>query len=203
MNFRSASFYAAYPDAQISNVLHHPQVAFVGRSNAGKSSLLNALCDNKKLARTSNSPGRTQAIVMFALDAAHYLIDLPGYGYAKTSKKMRHSWKSLVEKYVYLATRYGQGQGLLALVIVVDSRRLLQETDWQMIKFASYYQLEVCVFLTKIDKLNQQQRQHAFSQTTIALKDLHNVNVMMGSSMLKKQGIGDLRTWLSERISAI
>lgn len=198
INFRTASFYAHYSDVDQSDNLYQPQIAFAGRSNSGKSSLINALCDNKKLARTSQSPGRTQALVMFALLGSYYLTDLPGYGYAKMSKQTRNAWKILVEKYIHRATQFGDKQGLRGLVIVIDSRRLLQDMDRQMLEFAHFYGIETCLFLTKTDKLKQQQKQTALQHTREALNN--DSYVLMGASTPKKQGIEALATWISTRL---
>jgi GTP-binding protein len=202
INFRLATFYASYPELSQCDILHYPQIAFVGRSNAGKSSLLNALCDNKKLARTSNSPGRTQTVVMFTLKEDYALVDLPGYGYAKTSKTMRQSWGILLENYVKQAVEFNPEKGLLGLVIVVDSRRLLQDMDKQMIEFANFYGINICIFLTKIDKLNQQQKQQALNQTQKELQDYQNTTVLMGSSVQKKQGIDLLSQWMQQNLQS-
>ena len=127
------------------------------------------------------------------------MIDLPGYGYAKISKKMRQSWCFLLESYVRHTTQF-ENQGLLGLVIAVDSRRLLQEMDVQMVEFANFYGIKICVFLTKMDKLKQQQRQVALNEVSKELQDYADVQVMIGSSTPKKQNIEQLAVWMTENL---
>ena len=125
------------------------EVAFAGRSNAGKSSALNAITGRKDLARTSKTPGRTQLINFFALNEQQRLADLPGYGYAKVPEKMRTHWRQLMERYV--ETR----ASLAGVVIVIDSRRPLTDFDWQMLEWTGAQNLPVHLLLTKADKLGR------------------------------------------------
>ena len=125
------------------------EVAFAGRSNAGKSSALNAITGRKDLARTSKTPGRTQLINFFALNEQQRLADLPGYGYAKVPEKMRDHWRQLMERYV--ETR----ASLAGVVIVMDSRHPLTEFDWQMLEWTGAQNLPVHLLLTKADKLGR------------------------------------------------
>jgi GTP-binding protein len=125
------------------------EVAFAGRSNAGKSSALNAITGRKDLARTSKTPGRTQLINFFALNGRQRLADLPGYGYAKVPEKMRDHWKQLLSRYV--ETR----ASLTGVVIVMDSRHPLTDFDWQMLEWTGAQNLPVHLLLTKADKLGR------------------------------------------------
>lgn len=125
------------------------EVAFAGRSNAGKSSALNAITGRKDLARTSKTPGRTQLINFFALNEQQRLADLPGYGYAKVPEKMRDHWRQLMERYV--ETR----ASLAGVIIVMDSRHPLTEFDWQMLEWTGAQNLPVHLLLTKADKLGR------------------------------------------------
>ena len=125
------------------------EVAFAGRSNAGKSSAINTLCGNKNLAKTSKIPGRTRLINFFALDEQRRLVDLPGYGYAKVPEKMKLEWQQLMEAYLQ------QRKALRGLVIIMDIRHPLKEFDWQMLEWCHYYQLPAHVLLTKADKLKR------------------------------------------------
>jgi GTP-binding protein len=125
------------------------EVAFAGRSNAGKSSALNAITGRRDLARTSKTPGRTQLINFFALNPRQRLADLPGYGYAKVPEKMRDHWRQLMERYV--ETR----ASLAGVVIVMDSRHPLTEFDWQMLEWTGAQNLPVHLLLTKADKLGR------------------------------------------------
>ena len=125
------------------------EVAFAGRSNAGKSSAINSLTDNKKLARTSRTPGRTQLINFFALGDRQRLVDLPGYGYAKVPMAIKQEWNKQLEKYLR------QRQSLRGLVLVMDSRRPMQTFDEQMLQWALSAQMRVHILLTKSDKLKK------------------------------------------------
>lgn len=127
------------------------EVAFIGRSNAGKSSLINTLCRQKKLARTSKTPGRTQLLNFFSLNELGNarLVDLPGYGFAKVSHTMRESWDLMLEDYL------SKRASLKLLVIVMDCRHPLQNSDEQMILWALRADIAVHLVLTKSDKLSR------------------------------------------------
>ncbi len=125
------------------------EVAFAGRSNAGKSSAINVICQQKALARTSKTPGRTQLLNFFALDDFRRLVDLPGYGYAKVSTKVKQEWqRSLAD---YLEHR----QSLRGLILLVDSRHPLKDFDLQMLEWSLHHNLPVHILLTKADKLKR------------------------------------------------
>ena len=128
---------------------HGAEVAFAGRSNAGKSSALNAIVGRKDLARTSKTPGRTQLINFFALDETRRLADLPGYGYAKVPEQMKQHWRELLSRYVEAR------ESLAGLVIVMDSRRPLTDFDQQMLSWTQANGLRTHLLLTKADKLNR------------------------------------------------
>lgn len=125
------------------------EVAFAGRSNAGKSSAINALCGQRALARTSKTPGRTQLINCFSLPEGRRLVDLPGYGYAKVPEAVRRRWGTMIEGYL-------RGRGSLAgLVLVMDARHPLTDHDQQMLTWCRARGLPVHVLLTKADKLKR------------------------------------------------
>lgn len=129
------------------------EIAFAGRSNAGKSSALNALVGHGHLARTSKTPGRTQQLLVFDLPDGRRLIDLPGYGYAKVPQTMREHWRETID--AYLRTR----QSLRGLVLISDIRHALKEFDQQMLAFCAAIQLPCVVLLSKADKLSRAQAQ--------------------------------------------
>ncbi len=128
---------------------HGREVAFAGRSNAGKSSAINTICHRRQLARTSKTPGRTQQVVFFALDETRRLVDLPGYGYAKVSEAVKLQWQRLLASYLQ------QRQSLAGLVVVMDIRHPLTAFDLQMIEWARRAGLELLLLLTKSDKLKR------------------------------------------------
>lgn len=127
------------------------EVAFAGRSNAGKSSALNALTAHRSLARTSKTPGRTQLMVVFALGAGTRLVDLPGYGYAKVPEAMRAHWRDEIDAYLRLR------RSLRGVVLIVDIRHQMKEFDRLMLGFCAATQLPCHVLLTKADKLSRGQ----------------------------------------------
>lgn len=128
------------------------EIAFCGRSNAGKSSAINTLCRQNNLARTSKTPGRTQLINFFKLDADTRLVDLPGYGFAKAPQNVQKKWHMLMESYLL------QRKSLSGLVLLMDIRHPLTDIDWTMINWSNHYQLPIYILLTKADKLSKNQR---------------------------------------------
>jgi GTP-binding protein len=125
-----------------------PEYAFIGRSNVGKSSLINMLCNYKGLAKVSNTPGKTQTINYFKVDSSWHLVDLPGYGYAKISKKMREKWEDMIER--YLITR----PQLQCVFVLIDSRHKLQKIDLEFINWMGDRRVPFVIVYTKIDKLS-------------------------------------------------
>jgi GTP-binding protein len=130
-----------------------PEIAFLGRSNVGKSSLLNSLLQRKGLARTSNTPGRTQSINYFLVNRQFYFVDLPGYGYAKVSKTMRDDWGKMAES--YLAER----RELVLSIHLVDSRHEPTELDRQLHEWLVFHEKHHAVIATKADKLSNNKLQ--------------------------------------------
>jgi GTP-binding protein len=126
-----------------------PEIAFAGRSNVGKSSVLNKLTNIKNLAKISSTPGKTRQINFFLINKNLYFVDLPGYGYAKVSKSLKESWGTLVEEYLK------KSQNLKGMVLLLDARHQPFEADLQLTQWLNFYQREKLVVLTKIDKLSR------------------------------------------------
>ncbi|QEO56711.1 ribosome biogenesis GTP-binding protein YihA/YsxC [Francisella marina] len=171
------------------------EVAFAGRSNAGKSSALNTLTDQKGLARVSKTPGRTQLINLFDLGDNKRLVDLPGYGYAKVSEAIKRQWQSEMES--YLTSRKCLG----GIVLLVDSRHNLKEFDSLMIEMAISFDLNLHILLTKADKLNNKERAQANRMIESFLKTFirtDKISYQLFSS-LSKMGLDKLKerldTW--------
>jgi GTP-binding protein len=170
------------------------EVAFAGRSNAGKSSALNCLTSIRSLARTSKTPGRTQLINLFTVtDEHHRLVDLPGYGYAKVSEKIKLEWQANLAHYLEVR------QSLKGLVLLMDIRHPLKDLDQMMMQWAITRQLPVHILLTKADKLSKGQAQ----QTLLKVKS-HYAS-LMGSALsaqvfssLKRQGLDELTAKIDE-----
>ncbi len=160
---------------------HVPEVAFAGRSNAGKSSTLNCLTRTRNLARVSKSPGRTQLINFFATSLGGRLVDLPGYGYAKASKRLQKSWGIAVDD--YLQSR----ANLNAVVLVMDIRHPLQPFDVHMIEWGIATEMPLLLLLNKADKLKQGARVAASRNVDSVLADATNASSIIFSS---KTGLG-------------
>ncbi len=128
-----------------------PEIAFAGKSNVGKSSLINVLINRKNLARISSRPGRTQSINFFSAGDRLYLVDLPGYGFAKVPIKVKKSWQQMVENYL------GSRSNLRAVVLILDIRRDLSPADEDLMQWLKHYGRSMIVVLTKADKLSRQQ----------------------------------------------
>ena len=171
------------------------EVAFAGRSNAGKSSTLNKLCQQKSLARTSKTPGRTQLINFFALPEGKFLVDLPGYGFAKVPERVKREWQQFIES--YLSNRFP----LCGLVIVMDIRRPMLEYDLNMLTWTNTRDLPVHIVLNKSDKLKHGQAKTALLQTQKKLKDINPLYTAQIFSALKGVGVRDLEkqldSWLN------
>lgn len=147
--FRRARFRLAAHELRQLPADTGAEVAFAGRSNAGKSSALNRICDQVGLARTSKTPGRTQQLVVFDLDENRRLIDLPGYGYAKVPTALRDHWRGLID--AYLTGR----QSLRGVVLIMDSRHPLKDFDRLMLQYCRDINLACHVLMTKVDKLSR------------------------------------------------
>jgi GTP-binding protein len=128
-----------------------PEVAFAGKSNVGKSSLINALVNRKKLAKTSATPGRTQTINFFSVDNRFYMVDLPGYGYAAVAREVKKTWGKMVETYLRKRTN------LKAVVVILDIRRDPSSGDMDLLKWLKEYGRRPILVLTKADKLSRHQ----------------------------------------------
>lgn len=164
------------------------EIAFVGRSNAGKSSAINALCNHVRLAFVSKTPGRTQHINFFELTNHHFMVDLPGYGYAQVPENVRAHWVKLLGD--YLQTR----QQLIGLVLIMDARHPLKTLDKQMLDFFALTGKPVHILLSKADKLSKNEQLKTLSAVKKSLKpfmEKQAVSVQLFSS-LKKQGLEEM-----------
>ncbi len=170
------------------------EVAFAGRSNAGKSSSLNTLTGQRQLARTSKTPGRTQLINLFSVGEHQRLVDLPGYGFAQVPLAMKEQWQKTLTK--YLETR----QCLRALVVLSDIRHPLKEIDQMLVNWAVASEIPVLLLLTKADKLKSGARKAAVLQVReAALGFMGDVTVEAFSS-LKRLGVDKLEAFLNQHL---
>ncbi|MBO1271047.1 YihA family ribosome biogenesis GTP-binding protein [Shewanella sp. 4t3-1-2LB] len=186
INFHKTRFLISAPD--IAHLEQHlPQssaieIAFAGRSNAGKSSALNALTDQKSLARTSKTPGRTQLINVFAVDEWRRLVDLPGYGFAQVPQAMKLKWQQALAEYLQHRECLG------GVVVLMDIRHPLKDMDRQMVEWSVSSELPVLVLLTKADKLPQSARMKTVNEVRSALKALQGDVIVEPFSALKGTG---------------
>lgn len=172
------------------------EVAFAGRSNAGKSSALNCLTDNKKLARTSKTPGRTQLINFFNVAEQCRLVDLPGYGYAKVAESMRLKWQQHLNEYLQ------KRESLHGLVLLMDIRHPLQPYDHMVIDWANASELPLHILLTKADKLKPNAARNIAFKLKKDISAMGKDITVQTFSSLKKQGLSELQeklnTWFEQ-----
>jgi len=173
------------------------EVAFAGRSNAGKSSAINTLTGNKKLARTSRTPGRTQLINFFSLSDTQRLVDLPGYGYAKVPLKMKKEWNEHMEAYLQ------RRQSLRGLILLMDVRHPLTPQDEQMIGWAATASMPIHVLLTKADKLKRGPAKSTLLSVKARLAEFGDLASVQLFSSLKRDGLRELEVklngWLTDQ----
>ena len=181
----SAANLAACPPESVA------EVAFAGRSNAGKSSAINAITNQTRLARISKTPGRTQLINFFGLAEGRFLVDLPGYGFAKVPLSVKNKWQEELEKYLR------RRQVLCGLILLSDIRHPLKDFDRMMIDWAVQSGLPLHLLLTKSDKLKRGAAQNTLLAVQKELKVFDNVTVQLFSS-LKNDGVTEVRGKLDE-----
>ena len=164
MKITTAEFISSHADVRKCPPADKPEFAFIGRSNVGKSSLINMLTNSKHLAKVSTKPGKTQTINHFLINKTWYLVDLPGYGYASVSKTTREGFGKMIEQYVLKRER------LSCLFILLDSRLEPQKIDLSFIRWAGTHGIPIGLIFTKADKLNKNQLQKnisTFSKTLL------------------------------------
>lgn len=163
-----------------------PQIAFSGRSNVGKSSLINALLNRRKLAQTSSTPGKTRLLNFYLINKAFYFVDLPGYGFAKVSQAEREQWRGLVEGYLK------NNSELAGVVSLIDSRIGATDLDVQLLEWLSEMKISTIVVATKADKLSRQQQLERLEMIRQQLQTLSLNEVLFFSA---KNGLGKEDLW--------
>lgn len=149
MDIHSSVYVVSSPDYTKCPSPDRPEYAFIGRSNVGKSSLINMLCNNEKLAKTSGTPGKTQLINHFNIDDTWYIVDLPGYGFAKVAQSQRKKWEKMIEDYLR------KRENLVSVFVLIDSRHSPQKLDLEFVDRLRKWQIPFCLVFTKADKENQ------------------------------------------------
>jgi len=187
MNFDKVSFLqSVFSLKSLPDVLY-PEIAFVGRSNVGKSSLINCLVNRRNLVKTSSRPGKTQSLNYFVVDESLYLVDLPGYGFARVSKDMQSSWQRLITG--YLESR----ESLACVVVIVDIRHELKEHDRSLVEWLRFQDIEFFLVYTKADKLsgNKQQQNAAILDAGLTVaphqRILFSAKTGRGSEQIKSR----------------
>ena len=188
MNYNHSEFQASYGLSSQLPASDRPEFVFSGRSNVGKSSLINKLCNRKNLARVSSTPGKTATINFYQVDSA-YFVDLPGYGYAKVSNADRDRWDRLINSY------FENPRQLAVLVQLLDCRHLPSTDDTQMLEYLHYHKIPFVVALTKADKLKR-------SELDAKMESFHELCAPFGcrqiflTSAEKGTGVEELRAYL-------
>jgi GTP-binding protein len=168
------------------------EIAFAGRSNAGKSSAINTLCQQTALARTSRTPGRTQLLNFFRVDDQRRLVDLPGYGYAAVAQDIKADWQGALADYLE------KRECLRGVILMMDSRHPLKDYDIQMLEWANHIEIPVHVLLTKVDKLNRKEQAISLERVDAVLKEFSlDFSVQLFSS-LKRWGVDEAHEKLDQ-----
>ncbi|OAI15721.1 YihA family ribosome biogenesis GTP-binding protein [Methylomonas koyamae] len=190
--YHQAKFINSAPKLKDAPPDQGKEIAFAGRSNAGKSSAINTLVRQNALARVSKTPGRTQLLNFFEIDPERKLVDLPGYGYAKVPEAMKLEWQKMMETYL------NQRQALCGIVLVMDIRHPLTDFDWQMVEWCEHRKLPLHILLTKADKLNFGAAKTTLLQVQRELSRADIVVTLQLFSALNKVGVDDVHQILDE-----
>tara|TARA_Y100000739_G_scaffold188364_1_gene167568 strand:+ start:90 stop:689 length:600 start_codon:yes stop_codon:yes gene_type:complete len=193
MIVKQASFVISNTDYKKCPEDEKAEYAFIGRSNVGKSSLINALTNNKSLAKTSGKPGKTQLINHFLINKEWYMVDLPGYGYAKTSKSNRAIFHKMISD--YLVNR----KNLISLFVLIDSRHELQDIDSDFMQWLAENGIPFSIIFTKTDKLSKTKLSEnikAFKQNMLV--DWSELPNIFSTSAIKKEGLKDVLIYINK-----
>lgn len=172
----SATFVTSRADLKTSIRPSLPEIAFAGRSNVGKSSLINSLLNRRKLALVSKRPGKTQLLNYFLVDERYYFVDLPGYGFARVPETMRRGWGQLVEGYLR------QSKQLRCVIVILDSRHGATEDDLELIHWLQAYKRPFILVLTKMDKLSAAEEREHMPQLLAELQGYKPIFILAYSS---------------------
>lgn len=190
MNYNNSEFQASYGISSQLPPSDRTEFVFSGRSNVGKSSLINKLCNRKNLARVSATPGKTATINFYRIDDV-YFVDLPGYGYAKVSNAERARWDELINSY------FEEGRAVSVLIQLLDARHAPSADDVQMLRYLNYHRIPFVVALTKADKLKKKEREEQLAAFTAQCAPYGCQQVFLTSAE-KGIGIDELRVFLDE-----
>lgn len=192
MNYNKAEFETAFGVSSQLPESTAPEIAFAGRSNVGKSSLINKLLNRKNLARVSSVPGKTVTINFYKVDDIRF-VDLPGYGYAKVSFEEKERWSELMESY------FNSGRNIKLVIQLVDMRHPVTKDDISMMDFMSHYGIKFAVVATKSDKLNKTEYNSRKEALKEELKQFENITVLPFSS-INGEGVQELKQIIEENV---
>ncbi len=195
MKINQAEFISSHADVQKCPPPDKPEFAFIGRSNVGKSSLINMLTQTKKLAKTSVKPGKTQTINHFLINKSWYLVDLPGYGYASVSKSLRHGFGKMIEQYIL------NRESLSCLFILIDARLEPQSIDLNFIQWAGEKGVPLALLFTKSDKPKRNELQKNFKQfEKELLTSWDELPPILFTSAVEKTGRDEVLAFIEEAL---
>lgn len=193
MKINSAAFVLSNTDIKKCPAPTLPEYAFIGRSNVGKSSLINMLCGRKKLAKTSGTPGKTQLINHFIINENWYLVDLPGYGYAKTSRSESAKWQKFITEYLL------KRENLMCVFVLIDSRLKPQKIDLEFMEWLGENEIPFAIIFTKLDKLtNTEKRNFTTAYSKEMLKTWEEMPSYFISSAVDNTGRDEILDYIGE-----
>jgi GTP-binding protein len=196
MEITEAEFVSSYGSVEKCPAPDRPEFAFIGRSNVGKSSLINMLANRRKLAKTSVKPGKTQTINHFLINKSWYLVDLPGYGYASVSKDKRQGFGKMIEQYIL------KRENLYCLFILIDSRLEPQRIDLDFISWCGEKEIPLCLTFTKADKLTKNQlNQNIFNYQKTLKRQWSQLPAMLVTSATEKTGRDELLLFIENALA--
>jgi GTP-binding protein len=196
MEITRSEFISSYADVKKCPPPKKPEFAFIGRSNVGKSSLINMLTKRKNLAKTSSTPGKTQTINHFIINDEWYLVDLPGYGFANVSQTKRAGFGKIIEQYVL------QRENLSCLFILLDARLPPQKSDLDFIYWSGSKEIPICLVFTKADKLTKTDLQkNVATYTSTLLETWEQVPPVIVTSATEKKGRAELLTFIQNALN--
>ena len=198
MKINTSDFVKSSSDYKMCPEEHYAEFAFIGRSNVGKSSLINMLCDRNSLAKTSSKPGKTQLLNHFIINEEWFLVDLPGYGYAKTSKTNKSTWKKMIDDYILYRPN------LCLTFLLIDSRHEPQKNDIRFMAWMSENDVPFAIIFTKMDKIGKQtQVKNIENYKKELLKTWEELPQIFLSAAIKKEGREEILTYIESIIESL
>jgi len=195
MDIKTCYFLGSFPTESKCPVDGKPEFAFIGRSNVGKSSLINMLVNHKDMAKVSGTPGKTRQLNYFVINSEWYLVDLPGYGFARASKKAKANYERMIEQYLL------QRETLMCAMVLLDSRHELQKIDKEFIDWLGSMHIPFVLVFTKLDKLKTAERQVNIDKIkNQLLESWHSLPETFASSAKKKDGRDEILNFVQETI---